>query len=162
MGTPGYRSERAITMTRSDGDTHGAAAESAPETLPPVVFFDGECGLCNHFVRWLLRVDRKRALQFAPLRGELAAEKLPQVSDNEALWSVALWDEDGIHIESDAALRAIARVGGVWRVVDGLHWIPRWFRDGVYRFIARNRIRWFGRVESCELLSPEERERILR
>jgi predicted DCC family thiol-disulfide oxidoreductase YuxK len=131
------------------------------EAAPPVVFFDGECGLCNRFVRWLLDRDRRGVLRFAPLRGELAAQKLAALPGDEGEWSVAFWDEDGVHSESDATLRAVARVGGFWRIARWLLPVPRRIRNGVYRFVARRRIRWFGRVASCALLSEEERARML-
>jgi predicted DCC family thiol-disulfide oxidoreductase YuxK len=125
------------------------------------VFFDGECGLCNRFVVWLLRRDRRRVLHFAPLRGELAAAHLPPLAESDREWTVALWDADGIHVESDAALRAVASVGSIWRAARLLLLLPRFLRNPVYRVIARNRIRWFGRVDSCALLPPERRDRLL-
>ena len=71
---------------------------------------------------------------------------------------MAAWVEGGL---SDAALRAVTAVGGLWRLASGLLLVPRVIRNGVYRFVARNRIRWFGRVASCELLSAEDRARLL-
>jgi predicted DCC family thiol-disulfide oxidoreductase YuxK len=127
----------------------------------PVLFFDGECGLCNRSVRWLLVRDRRRVLRFAPLQGQLAADKLAALPRDYAEWAVALWDEDGIHYESDAALRAVARLGGMWQLARWLLFIPRKIRNGIYRFIARHRIRWFGRVDSCALLAFEDRARLL-
>jgi predicted DCC family thiol-disulfide oxidoreductase YuxK len=131
------------------------------DALPPVLFFDGECGLCNRSVRWLLARDRRRVLHFAPLQGRMAAQKLVVLPSDYKDWAVALWDEDGIHYESDAMLRAVAHLGGLWRLARLLLIIPRVIRNGVYRFVARNRIRWFGRVDSCALLSAEDRARLL-
>jgi len=127
----------------------------------PVLFFDGECGLCNRTVRWLIARDRRRVLRFAPLQGELAAQKLPPLPEGFEEGSVALWDEDGVHYRSEATLRAVARLGGIWRLSTMLLWVPQALRDFFYRWIARNRIRWFGRVESCALLSPADRDRLL-
>jgi len=132
-----------------------------PAATPPVLFFDGECGLCNRSVRWLLRRDRRRVLKFAPLQGDVAARTLGDLPNDYHQWSIALWDQDGVHYESDAALRAVAALGGLWKPARGLLLVPRVIRDGVYRFVARNRIRWFGRVESCGLLSKEDRARLL-
>src|SRR5215813_8230825 len=46
----------------------GSASDFSVETAPPVLFFDGECGLCNNSIRWLIDHDRRRVLRFAPLR----------------------------------------------------------------------------------------------
>jgi len=133
-----------------------------PAAAPPVLFFDGECGLCNRSVRWLLKRDRRRVLMFAPLQGDVAARTIGSLPDNYQEWSIAFWDGNRVYFESDAALRALAAVGGLWKAARALLWVPRVVRDGVYRFVARNRISWFGRVESCGLLSAEDRARLLR
>lgn len=155
------------------------ADSDARSPAPPVVFFDGECGLCNRSVRWLMKRDSARILQFAPLQGEVAQRALgaahrrraERPAANEAVAvraggadqeeSIVLWDNAGIHRESDAVLRAAAAVGGIWRLAAWLLLVPRVIRDRTYRWVARNRTRWFGRVESCALLSAEERGRLL-
>lgn len=147
-----------MAVTVSDAEeTLRATAHAAP----PVLFFDGECGLCNRTVRWLMARDRRRVLRFAPLQGKLAALKLPAFPAGFEEGSVVLWDEAGVHYRSDATLRAVARLGGVWRAAGALLWVPKMLRDRVYRWVARNRIHWFGRVESCALLSAADRDRLL-
>jgi predicted DCC family thiol-disulfide oxidoreductase YuxK len=142
-------------------DDKGPAASFPVEPVPPVLFFDGECGLCNHSIRWLIDHDQRRVLRFAPLRGKLAERRLSALPTDYDDWSVVLWDENGIHFESDAALRAVACLGGSWRLARLFLAVPRVVRNRIYRFVARNRIRWFGRVDSCALLSPEDRARLL-
>ena len=39
--------------------------------------------------------------------------------------------------------------------------VPWFIRDAVYRLIARNRYRWFGREEACRIPTPELRARFL-
>jgi predicted DCC family thiol-disulfide oxidoreductase YuxK len=148
-------------MSGSASESEGSTRSLLENAMPPVLFFDGECGLCNHSVRWLLDHDRRRVLSFAPLQGELATHRLAPLASNYRDWSVALWDQAGVHFESDAALRAIACLGGRWRLARLFLLVPRVIRNGIYRFIARNRIRWFGRVDSCALLSAEDRARLL-
>ena len=152
---------RNSTMTASISEPQGPASAFPAKALPPVLFFDGECGLCNHSVRWLLDHDQRRVLRFAPLQGEMAAHYLPPLASNYQTWSVALWDKNGVHFESDASLRSIACLGGLWRLARLFLVVPRVIRHGVYRFIARNRIHWFGRIDSCVLLSAEDRARLL-
>lgn len=131
------------------------------EAHPPVLFFDGECGLCNRSIRWFLDRDTRRLFRVAPLQGRLARQKLGSLPADYRAWAMAYWDEEGMHYESDATLRAVARLGGRWRVARVLLLIPRVIRNGVYRWVARGRIRWFGRVEYCGLLSAEDRRRLL-
>ena len=69
---------------------------------------------------------------------------------------------DGVaYTESDGYLRLARALGGRWRAAAVLRLVPRFLRDAAYRFVARNRYRWFGRAEVCALLSPEQRERLL-
>jgi len=70
-------------------------------------------------------------------------------------------DEAGIHDQSDASLEVYRRLGGAWKLVSLLRHIPRWLRNPVYRVIAHNRYRWFGKRTACRLPTPEERARFL-
>lgn len=108
-----------------------------------------------------MRRDRRGRLLFAPLQGQTALEELgPQDSDAKA-WSLVLWDEDGLHDQSEAVFRALRHVGGPWSSLSLLRVVPRSLRDLVYRFIAERRYRWFGQRDTCRLPSPAEQARFL-
>lgn len=128
---------------------------SSGHPSPPytIVFFDGVCGLCSGFVDFLVRHDRTRALRYAPLQGITAAqfERLPRHLD-----SVVVVHGDQVLVKSDAALTALSRLGGVWRLTAVARVIPRALRDSVYDLIARNRYRWFGRHEACRIPTADE------
>jgi predicted DCC family thiol-disulfide oxidoreductase YuxK len=126
-----------------------------------IMYFDGHCNLCNGAVDFLIRRDHQARLKFASLQGETARTRLPaEVVQN--LGTMVLAEGDKLYTESDAALRAAAQVGvGYSFLAHVLLWIPSFVRNPVYRFIARNRYRWFGRRDTCRLPSPEERQRFL-
>lgn len=128
---------------------------------PPVVFFDGVCGLCNGTVDWLLARDRRARLRFAPLQGETARRLLGELPEDALEWTFLLRDGAGTHERSDAVLGALQHVGGPWSLIRVLRLVPRALRDAVYRFVARRRYRWFGRRDACRLPSTAERERFL-
>jgi predicted DCC family thiol-disulfide oxidoreductase YuxK len=127
----------------------------------PIIFFDDVCVMCNSFVNFLIRVDRKHQFLFAPLRGETAAKILPPLPDDPGRWSMVYVDESGIHDQSDASLGVYQRLGGPWRLLALGRFVPPWIRNPVYRVIARNRYRWFGKRETCRVPSSEERARFL-
>ncbi|MBC6992734.1 thiol-disulfide oxidoreductase DCC family protein [Neolewinella lacunae] len=129
----------------------------------PVLFFDGLCNLCNGAVQWFLLNDREGNLRFASLQSELAQELLPAAGvDPTALSSLVLYDNGVAYTESDGALRATALLGGVYRpLARFLRFFPRVLRDAVYRLIAANRYRWFGKREACLLPRPEWKARFL-
>ncbi len=127
----------------------------------PILFFDGVCGLCNRFVDFVLRADRRRTLRFAPLQGETARQYgIPRPPD-PLDWSLLYLDEHGLHDQSDATLEVLRRLGGGWRVASLLRLVPRPVRNRAYRFVARRRYRWFGRRPECRVPGPHERERFL-
>ncbi len=125
-----------------------------------LVFYDGCCGFCDRSVRWLLRRDRDGVLRFAPLQGTTAATLLEH-SIRSDLTSMVLLDSDGVHVRSEAVIRAVMHLGGAWRLARVLRAVPRALRDGAYDLVARGRYRWFGGAEHCQLPEQEERVRSL-
>ncbi|RMG35272.1 MAG: DUF393 domain-containing protein [Planctomycetota bacterium] len=149
----------------SSSDDRGAGrivASAEPHSVAgPIVFFDGECGLCHRTVDFALRRDRNGRLWFAPLQGSTAEALLP-VETRRDLDSVVFWRNGCGYSRSAAVVALLWTLGGIWRVVAAVLWcVPRPLRDLGYRWVARNRFRWFGRREACRLPRPEERERFL-
>jgi predicted DCC family thiol-disulfide oxidoreductase YuxK len=138
-----------------------------PEGLS-LVLYDGACGLCNRFVRFVIKRDRKGRFLFAPLQGPFASEVLARHGkDPRDLDTVYLIvNPGGPREEALARGRAVRRVlsglGGAWSAAGALLWIvPVALLDSAYRLIARNRYRWFGKHESCPIPSAEERRRFV-
>jgi predicted DCC family thiol-disulfide oxidoreductase YuxK len=139
----------------------GNPSLAAAGVAKPVIFFDDVCVMCNSFVNLLLRVDRRHQFLFAPLRGETASRLLPPLPDDASKWSMVYVDESGIHDQSDASLEVYRRLGGLWWLLSLARFVPRAIRDPIYRVIAKNRYRWFGKRETCRIPSADERERFL-
>ncbi len=128
----------------------------------PLVLFDGVCSLCNGAVDFIIRHDQRGDIAFASLQSDVGRDAMVRTGhDPDALDTMVLVDGDGFWTRSDAALRIAGHMGGAWRVALALRIVPRFVRDAVYRVVARNRYRWFGKRESCRLPTPEEREGIL-
>jgi predicted DCC family thiol-disulfide oxidoreductase YuxK len=127
----------------------------------PVIFFDGVCTMCNRFVDLVLRADRKRVFCFAPLQGGTARRVLPSLPADPAKWSMVYVDERGVHEQSDASLYVYRRLGGWFWPLSLLRFVPRMLRDPVYRCVARNRYRWFGKSETCRMPTAAEQDRFL-
>ncbi len=128
-----------------------------------ILFFDGVCNLCNGAVQWLLLNDKRGELRFASLQSELATELLPSLGvDPGRLESLVLYRDGVVHQLSDAALGAGRALGGFWGGLSRVGaLVPRVLRDPVYRLIARNRYRWFGKQEECMLPRAEWKARFL-
>ncbi len=134
----------------------------------PVLLYDGECGLCNRTVRFLLRLDRRGALRFAPLQGPAAqaylrAHGLP-ADDFETLVFVPDWarrDRPEFLLRTDGVVGALRACGNpAANVLAWMRVVPRGLRDMGYRFVARTRYRLFGQWDTaCPLPKPEWRRR---
>lgn len=130
----------------------------------PVVLFDGVCNLCSASVQFIIDRDPRAHFRFAALQSPVAARLLAEhgaVLPGGEPESVLLL-EDGVLFErSEAALRIARRLRGPVRLLAPLLSLPHGLRDRAYRFIARNRYRWFGKAESCRLPTPALRARFL-
>ncbi|HWA08691.1 MAG TPA: DCC1-like thiol-disulfide oxidoreductase family protein [Opitutaceae bacterium] len=135
-----------------------------PAGSGPLLFFDGECGLCQRLVRLLLRLDRKGSLRFAPLQGATAqawlrAHALP-TEDFSTLVFAPPGPAEAPRLRTDGiagALRAAGRPG----LARSLAIVPRPLRDAVYRLVARTRFALFGPWRGGRPLRPEWAGRFL-
>jgi predicted DCC family thiol-disulfide oxidoreductase YuxK len=132
-----------------------------------VVLFDGVCVLCDRSMRFLLRIDRRERLRFAPLQGETARgvnDRHPEI-DSRLATVVYIRGLGGpgesVHERSDAAVAILRDVGGLWPIACAARIIPGIIRDGVYDWIANRRYRWFGKLEACQLPDKGSSERFL-
>ncbi|MFE6799065.1 thiol-disulfide oxidoreductase DCC family protein [Paenibacillus chitinolyticus] len=139
------------------------APTSSPEAISgPVVLFDGVCNLCNAAVRFTVRRDPAGQVRFAALQSEagqrlLARHGLPAASFD----SFVLIEGGRVYTQSSAGLRVLRRLRYPWPLLYGFVAVPKPIRDAVYRWIARNRYRWFGQRDACMVPTPELRRRFL-
>lgn len=106
-----------------------------------VVFFDGECGFCQGWMRFLAERDHAGRLRFAPRDGETFRALVPERTAARLPESVIVLTPDGFfRTESDAALWLLERAGGGWTWVARAGWlVPRPVRNLGYRGVARVR-----------------------
>lgn len=134
------------------------------ETLPqdrPLLVYDGDCGFCNRSVQFILSHERRRRdLLFVPRASDLG-RTIRQHFGLEAVESMLWIDNGSAKIESEAALRAAAYVGGWSRAAVLAYMIPRPLRNWAYRVIAKNRHQISGTPRKCVVLTEEQKPRFL-
>jgi predicted DCC family thiol-disulfide oxidoreductase YuxK len=127
-----------------------------------LLLFDGVCNLCNGFVQWVIVRDKKGVFKFAALQSETGQQELKKLGKNtETFDSVVLIAGSKVLTQSDAAIEVAAQLGGIWSLTPMLRVFPRFLRNAVYNWVARNRYRWFGKREQCMLPRPEWKDRFL-
>ncbi len=135
-----------------------------PQADPPdaLMVFDGVCNLCSGSVRLVLAMDRDAVVRFTPLQsayGRQLCEATGVDPDDPATF---LFFDRGRALEATDAIAAmLARLPAPWRWARRLTLLPRPLRDGLYRWVARNRYRLFGKRRSCMIPSPEARARFI-
>ncbi len=126
-----------------------------------VIFFDDVCALCHWSVRFILAHDHNKIFQLAPLNSK-TAEGLLKPADREGKGSMLVMWGEVVLDRSDAVISIFKSLPGGWFYLGSvLHFVPKFFRDAVYAFVAARRYRWFGRYDICPIPTPELRERML-
>ena len=110
----------------------------------PIIFFDGECNLCNAFVDLMLQIDRNQIFYLASLQGETAKQYLPPLPAEREEWAIAYYDGENTYQASEACLKICERLGGLWLLFTTAKLLTLDFRDWLYRIVASNRYNWFG------------------
>jgi predicted DCC family thiol-disulfide oxidoreductase YuxK len=132
-----------------------------------IVFYDGVCGLCNHLVQFLLKRDAHDRFRFASLQSDFARNVLTRHGrdphDLDTVYVVKDYNQsnEALLSHSDAILHMLNQLGGIWKLTGIGRVLPKVFRDAVYRTVARNRYRVFGKHESCMLPEPQHRQKFL-
>ncbi len=128
-------------------------------TVKGVILFDGVCNLCNQSVQLIIKQDKKDYFRFAALDsdyGRMMVSKYQLTTD-----SIVLIENEEAYTQSDAALRIARRLSGIYPLLYATMIIPKFIRDRIYRLIARNRYRWFGKRQSCWMPSAQLSKKFL-
>jgi len=127
-----------------------------------IVLFDGHCNLCNKSVQFILERERQSDLYFASLQSEFGQNLLKAYGyPEDFVDSVLFFDGKKMFNQSRAALKIAKYLRFPWSMVLVFWIVPNFLRDVIYRYIAKNRLRWFGTTESCWVMTPEYKARFL-
>jgi predicted DCC family thiol-disulfide oxidoreductase YuxK len=127
----------------------------------PVIVFDGQCVLCSASAQFVLRRDRHRRFRLCVAQSDVGRRFYREAGlDPDAMATMIVVADGRVHVESNAALAVLEGLGWPWRIAGVARIVPAMLRDPVYRFVARNRYRWFGRRDTCWLPDPSFTNRL--
>ena len=125
------------------------ATEHLDQT-PWLILFDGICGWCTGWVRFLIKYDSDKRFRFAPLQSPLGQQLLKNNDLAQAEFSsFVVITSDGYLTKSTAALHLLHRLGGIWRILFIFILIPKFLRDWGYDLIAHYRYQLRGTLTTC-------------
>ena len=127
-----------------------------------IILFDGVCNLCNSSVLFIIKRDLKARFCFAALQSDFGKTQLDKFGISFTIpESVLLIEEKRLFQKSSAALKIAQNLNGLWPAVYVFIIVPKFLRDLIYDYIARNRYRWFGKREACMIPTPELKARFV-
>lgn len=130
--------------------------------MQSILLFDGVCNLCSGVVKWVIPHDPDGRVLFASLQSDAGRQYCARYGiDPTLLDSVVFIHEHIAYQQSDAALMLLNVLTGPIALLSILRVIPRFVRDPIYRWVARNRYAWFGKGESCMISVPGYTERFI-
>jgi predicted DCC family thiol-disulfide oxidoreductase YuxK len=135
----------------------------SPQPAGEHIFFDGHCGLCHGFVRFVLIEDQsEQPFSFAPLQGESARHMISKNTRSQLPDSLIVIDaKNALLTQSVAVVYVMKRLGGIWFLAASLlSIVPRALRDFAYATCALLRKSLFGTTqELCPLVPAQWRAR---
>jgi predicted DCC family thiol-disulfide oxidoreductase YuxK len=114
-----------------------------------------------------LKRDKRDRFRFASLQSDLANKLLQRHDrdphDLDTVYVVVDYAQptERLLARSDAILFLLEQLGGIWKLTFLGNILPRVVRDGMYKLVAHNRYRVFGKYESCMLPEPKHRAKFL-
>ncbi len=127
-----------------------------------IILFDGVCVFCNFWVDFIIKRDKNKVFKFALLQSNTGKNLVEKFSiGTKTADSIIMIEENRCFIKSTAVLRIVKDLNGLWQVLYILRFIPPFFRDSIYDFIAENRYKLFGRRSKCRVPSQNEKNRFI-
>lgn len=126
-----------------------------------IVFFDGDCGVCNFWVQWILKRDHNNRFLFASLQSDFGQTFLSERKLNtEVFNTLYLWKPNHYYLEKSNAVLQIANIlGGIYKLSAIGKIIPRFFSDTIYDLVSKNRMKLAN--QKCYLPTPDERKKFI-
>lgn len=119
-----------------------------------IVYFDGQCNLCNGAIQFIIKNDPKAKFRFATLQGARSAE-------DEDWTTMELHTDNALYTKSTAFLKILKELRFPWPLFGVFLLLPKAWRDALYSYVSANRYKWFGKKEQCMLPDPDTEDRFI-
>jgi predicted DCC family thiol-disulfide oxidoreductase YuxK len=124
-----------------------------------IILFDGVCNLCDASVQYIIKNDKSDIFRFVSLQSELGQRILKHIGiQSDQIDSIVLY-EPGVayYFKSSAALEIAKNLKGIFTLATLFRFLPSGIRDLLYDYVAKNRYKWYGKKESCAVLTENSR-----
>ena len=111
-----------------------------------VLLFDSGCKLCNSSIKFVTKGDKKQQIKQIPLTSSEGAAIIAKYPSLQNINSIIFIANNKLFIESDAIIEIAIQLSFPYKFLAAGNIVPKKWRDNIYRWIAKNRYRWFGRI----------------
>lgn len=119
-----------------------------------IIIYDGLCVLCNNFVRWVIKRDKKDFFLFSNLQSKFIKKNFP---DLNRINSVAVIQIDGkIIYKSNAVKHILNRLKKFFFFRIILNLSPSFLSNFFYDIVVRIRYSLFGKYQSCPIIEIQK------
>lgn len=126
-----------------------------------IIVFDGVCNFCNRIVQIIIRHDPSCQIHFAAQQSEAGILLLQKYAIKESTSSVVFITKGMVYFQSDAVIEIAKLLTGWPSIFKYSTIVPRFLRNGIYKLIAANRYRLFGKQATCMVPREEDKRRFL-
>lgn len=127
-----------------------------------IVFFDGRCNLCNGFVQFILKNEKKQIFSFCSLQSKFAQDFFSENAfDTNGIDSVVVYSNNEFYIQSEAAFKIIKTLKLPFRAFYYFKIFPKFITNTVYKFIAKYRYKLFGTNTTCWVMTEKNKLRFI-
>ncbi|MCB0806219.1 MAG: DUF393 domain-containing protein [Bacteroidales bacterium] len=116
--------------------------ENRPDHL---ILFDPYCNLCTAIVKYILKQDKKERFYFGSLYSKRGKDIKKHLSWEKQKNTIIYFEKDEVFTQSDAAIRIISKLRGIHKTVSVFRYVPKSFRDYLYKIVAKYRYNIFGK-----------------
>ena len=121
--------------------------------LKNTILFDSKCNLCSKTVKRVMKLDKNKLFTFISNKSEYGKNIISNNNLNSITTEtiVLFTTENKFLIKSDAAISIAVKLNPLFLIFNTLFIVPKKIRDRVYDYVAKNRYKWFGENESCDI-----------
>jgi predicted DCC family thiol-disulfide oxidoreductase YuxK len=121
--------------------------------LKNTILFDSKCNLCSKTVKRVMKLDKNKLFTFISNKSEYGKNIISKNNLNSITTEtiVLFTTENKFLIKSDAAISIAVKLNPLFLIFNILFIVPKKIRDKVYDYVAKNRYKWFGENESCDI-----------
>ena len=122
--------------------------------LKNTILFDSKCNLCSKTVKRVMKLDKNKLFTFISNNSEFGQNIIKKNNLNFITTEtiVLFTNEEEFLIKSDAAISIAVKLNPFFVIFNLLFVIPKVIRDKVYDYVAKNRYKWFGENDNCEII----------